>query len=1050
MKNYKLYKKGKVHPSSLSSSSSSSSSFYSIDDHFSLLPAAILTLIAALSLEDKQVLAYLISCSNSSKKNTQKGSKLGDAGNHGGDHSPVFNCDCFRCYKSFWARWDASPNRQLIHEIIEAYEEDLLKKNKLIDKSPKTKRTHRRRVARVCDEPSVVVVDSGSGQGLVKEEIEAEESPAGKVAGDGADEDGEVGSEKGSTLRRLWGFIGEKVSAVWNMGGPVPVTSNSNCSRLATQPKLSELAASLPDHLRLHHLLRHCNHHHHPRGALHCGEPSNPAKMDALFDSINVRDLLSAHDLSDPSTPLSAPDLRLLIQRLESHSLQIKAKIQAYLLSHHHDFSNLFSLCNDAVSRSDRITGELSDLLRLVSDRPIDAEISDTVKEMNAKMREVRAKRELLELVKVIVEINEKLTAAKEALRNGRLRFAAEELRELKAALGVSNGGVGDHRVDEGEPVVYGLLRKEWSDCFEEIQEVLSKFMANAVRFDRESHAVRVKYLLSDGGGVDRIEFRTVLEALDDFEFCGNYDVRRNSNGLVLGILDYGLAKVADLLIKYVIAPAVNYKSPVSFVEESVQDSKELTEAILKMVPFRDHKVENEGETIYSGILQIIRFFCKSICFQNGSWIQSFGRLMWPRISDLIISNFLSKVVPQDASKLADFQKIVEHTLEFETALKEMTYISNSDNKVNRLSDYAENVEVHFASRKKTEILANARKLLLQCDFAIPQEYIKNDRMAANASERVVNLLFLSERCVVSKAALQLMELVHQTLKDVCLSSTRVALEFYHAARDVLLLYEVVIPVKLERQLEGINQVAVLMHNDCLYLSQEILGLAYEYRPEFPSSIKEHAVFVDLAPRFHVMAEEILQRQIQLVIYNLKEAIDGADGFQNTHLKQAYESAKFSIDQVIFILEKVHIIWEPLLMPSTYRRSMSMVLESVFSRISRDILLIDDMAAEETLQLQRLIHLMLENLSSLLESLAAFQTENPQESMAQTLDDLIPSLLKIQLLDMPLKSITACWESGDLLSSGFTLQEVQDFIKAIFADSPLRKECLWRLENASF
>ena len=79
------------------------------------------------------------------------------------------------------------------------------------------------------------------------------------------------------------------------------------------------------------------------------------------------------------------------------------------------------------------------------------------------------------------------------------------------------------------------------------------------------------------------------------------------------------------------------------------------------------------------------------------------------------------QVVPQDASKLADFQKIIEHTVEFENFLKEMTYISKSDNKDNRLSDYAENVEVHFASRKKMEILANARKLLLQCDFAIPQ-----------------------------------------------------------------------------------------------------------------------------------------------------------------------------------------------------------------------------------------------------------------------------------------------------------------------------------------
>jgi hypothetical protein len=34
--------------------------------------------------------------------------------------------------------------------------------------------------------------------------------------------------------------------------------------------------------------------------------------------------------------------------------------------------------------------------------------------------------------------------------------------------------------------------------------------------------------------------------------------------------------------------------------------------------------------------------------------------------------------------------------------------------------------------------------------------------------------------------------------------------------------------MKLERQLDGVNQVAVLMHNDCFYLSQEILGLAFE------------------------------------------------------------------------------------------------------------------------------------------------------------------------------------------------------------------------------
>ncbi|XP_048612103.1 centromere/kinetochore protein zw10 homolog [Brassica napus] len=752
-------------------------------------------------------------------------------------------------------------------------------------------------------------------------------------------------------------------------------------------------------------------------------------EIDALFDSLNVRELLSGHDLDDPTTPLSAPDLRLLVNRLESHSLRIKSKVQSYLLAHHSEFSDLFSTCQDAVSRTRLISDDVSDVVQLVSDRPIDVEIREVVDEIREKTKEVRVKRESLGLVNAVVGVCEALRETKEALKCGGFGFAAERIREIKVVLRVGEE-------EEGEPVAYVLLRREWSDCFDEIQEVLAKFVETAVRFELDSRELRISYQLSVGE-TNGIALRTVLEAME-----------------VIGMLDYGLAKAADSIFKHVITPAVTHSSTFFAVEDSCKTSGEVAEATLNLEQSLDHKTEDvDGDAIYSGVLTVVKFVCSSLCFGNVTWIHSFGRLTWPRLSELIISKFLSKVVPEDASKFADFQKVIERTSQFETALKELSFVSPSDSE-GRLSKYAENVEVHFASRKKIEILAKARSLMLQCNFTIPQGLatsLKSDgadeSLDANSSKLIVRLLFSSEMCVVSEAASQLVHLVHKTLEDVCLSSARVGLEFYHAARDSILLYEAVVPVKLGKQISGINQAAVLLHNDCLYLFEEILGLAFEYRASFPSSIKEYAVFADIAPRFKLMAEEVLQRQVQLVISSLQEAIDSADGFQDTHQIKQFESAKFSVEQVVFSLEKVHLIWKPVLLPKTYKQSMRMVLESVFRRITRDILLLDDMAADETFQLQRLIHLMLENLSSLLGSLkSADDTSRP-------LDDLIPSLRKTrklaELLDMPLKSITSAWGSGELFSCNYTRTEVQDFIKAIFTDSPLRKECLWRIEDVS-
>uniref|UniRef100_A0A2K1YEK0 Uncharacterized protein n=1 Tax=Populus trichocarpa TaxID=3694 RepID=A0A2K1YEK0_POPTR len=202
----KLYRKGTVHPSPPI-----------ISDHLSFLPATILTLTAALSPEDREVLAYLISCSSS---NNILCSNCSSSNN---DHPPMFNCDCFRCYMSYWIRWDSSPNRQLIHEIIDAFEDWLLKQGKSSSSSGKKNKKDRKRKGnsqgsgelikrvelrmkhRMDESNSVDENRSGGGGG----EVAAAAAAAGGGGGCGEEEV----TDKGS-VRRFVSFIGERIWGV--------------------------------------------------------------------------------------------------------------------------------------------------------------------------------------------------------------------------------------------------------------------------------------------------------------------------------------------------------------------------------------------------------------------------------------------------------------------------------------------------------------------------------------------------------------------------------------------------------------------------------------------------------------------------------------------------------------------------------------------------------------------------------------------------------------------------------------------------------------------
>ncbi|KAG7591373.1 hypothetical protein ISN45_Aa01g004050 [Arabidopsis thaliana x Arabidopsis arenosa] len=221
----KLYRKGTVHPSPPQIKS---------DDHLlPLLPVAIFSLAAVLSPEDREVLAYLISTASysgdrnpTSRLNKTKAHKKA----HFDNHSPLFHCDCFSCYTSYWVRWDSSPSRQLIHEIIDAFEDSLEKKRKKNVTGKKDRRKRSGKSSSLLASSSFSTDESEIPSRLGESVVNSCPcSSSSELAQDGGGCNGgmeptedfcagdarEEAEEEKGTVRRFVSFIGDKVFGVW-------------------------------------------------------------------------------------------------------------------------------------------------------------------------------------------------------------------------------------------------------------------------------------------------------------------------------------------------------------------------------------------------------------------------------------------------------------------------------------------------------------------------------------------------------------------------------------------------------------------------------------------------------------------------------------------------------------------------------------------------------------------------------------------------------------------------------------------------------------------
>jgi hypothetical protein len=176
-----------------------------------------------------------------------------------------------------------------------------------------------------------------------------------------------------------------------------------------------------------------------------------------------------------PSTPLSASDLRSLMNRMSLRSQQLKSRLRDCISSQRRDFTSLVARSASSLSAFSQISDGFDPILSqdLVG---LCSRLLEVVQETRSTNSKVVEKRKALLVVEKISDLYRTLEQVKTNMLEGEIEAGVQSLISVKAELGISNRPVDDgdkSGLVEDEIIPFDLLRKLWLDRFTEVSVVL-------------------------------------------------------------------------------------------------------------------------------------------------------------------------------------------------------------------------------------------------------------------------------------------------------------------------------------------------------------------------------------------------------------------------------------------------------------------------------------------------------------------------------------------------------------------------------------------------
>merc|ERR1711939_1136469 len=177
-----------------------------------------------------------------------------------------------------------------------------------------------------------------------------------------------------------------------------------------------------------------------------------------------------------------------------------------------------------------------------------------------------------------------------------------------------------------------------------------------------------------------------------------------------------------------------------------------------------------------------------------------------------------------------------------------------------------------------------------------------------------------------------------------------------------------------------------------------------------------------------------LEEQLELQRLPLMEALDEADGFKYTDDPEVFQTCQKAVRGVVMILTRISQAWKPVMRSSVCLNSLGVLTNAVLFRVLIEIENQEDISEESSLRLNDLCKILHE-----LEGLFV-GSEGEESSVAHHVPIWFKFKFLSELLEASMADIMFLFNEGHLVD--FSASELSKLVRALFADSPLRRKNL--------